>query len=640
MDRHLRLFLVVLATTMAAAAVGLPYSPAAAVQASHSVIVSADPVDWSPNVLDGSVKAIAQVGNEIVVGGNFTQVQDVFGGPVLTRNNLLAFDATTGAIDMAFDPEPDARVEALVPSADGTAVFVGGLFNNISGTSTKKLAKLDLATGLPVQGFKTSVNGSVKDLTVRGNTLYIAGTFTQVKGTPHSLVAALDATTGAPDPNFNVQFTVARKNKAYVAKLDVTPDASKLIAIGNFTRIDGLDRWQIGMVDLTTTPASVANWETDRYKPTCASRFDTYLRDVDFSPDGSYLVVVTTGAFWGGAGAGVLCDTAARWETSATGTALQPTWVDYTGGDTLYSVAVTGAAVYVGGHERWANNPFAGDAAGPGAVRRQGIGALDPINGVPLSWNPTRARGLGAFALVGTPDGLWVGSDTTRLDHEYHARIGMFPVTGGEARPPADPGALPGLFYQMAQDGTLVARYFDGTTFGSPTIVSTGIDWSHARGGMMLSGYLYDGWDTGEFIYHAFDGSSVGNDHSIKLYNLQAKGFDVQLSNCTGMFFDNGRMYYTVAGDSKMYYRYFTPESNIVGAELFIASGNGDGFDWRNVSGMTMAGGMLYFASSNGDLNLVPWENGRPSSSITAISGPSIDGIDWKGSEALFVLSP
>lgn len=156
----------------------------------------------------------------------------------------------------------------------------------------------------------------------------------------------------------------------------------------------------------------------------------------------------------------------------------------------------------------------------------------------------------------------------------------------------------------------------------------------------MLSGYLYDGWDTGEFIYHAFDGSSVGNDHSIKLYNLQAKGFDVQLSNCTGMFFDNGRMYYTVAGDSKMYYRYFTPESNIVGAELFIASGNGDGFDWRNVSGMTMAGGMLYFASSNGDLNLVPWENGRPSSSITAISGPSIDGIDWKGSEALFVLSP
>jgi hypothetical protein len=54
------------------------------------------------------------------------------------------------------------------------------------------------------------------------------------------------------------------------------------------------------------------------------------MRDVDVSPDGSYFVVVTTGAYR----AGSLCDAAARWETAVTGPSQQPTWVDDTGSDT------------------------------------------------------------------------------------------------------------------------------------------------------------------------------------------------------------------------------------------------------------------------------------------------------------------
>ena len=90
-------------------------------------------------------------------------------------------------------------------------------------------------------------------------------------------------------------------------------------------------------------------------------------------------------------GATLLCDSAARWETAATGT-VTPTWVDYTGGDSLSSVAITGAAMYVAGHQRWHNNaiPPSGDRLGPGGVDRLGIAALDVESGVPLSWNPTR----------------------------------------------------------------------------------------------------------------------------------------------------------------------------------------------------------------------------------------------------------
>ena len=92
---------------------------------------------------------------------------------------------------------------------------------------------------------------------------------------------------------------------------------------------------------------------------------------------------------------------------------------------------MTGAAVYVGGHQRYLDNPNGSDAkgAGAGAVSRVGIGAVSPATGKALSWNPTRTRGVGVRSFAVTPTGLIVGSDTEQLGHEYHGRVGMFPLT-------------------------------------------------------------------------------------------------------------------------------------------------------------------------------------------------------------------
>jgi hypothetical protein len=222
-------------------------------------------------------------------------------------------------------------------------------------------------------------------------------------------------------------------------------------------------------------------------------------------------------------------------------------------------VAVTGTAVYVGGHQRWMNNSFAGDRAGPGAVAREGIAALGPVNGLPLPWNPGRDRGVGVFALVATAQGLWTGSDTERIGrYERHARSA-----------------------------------FDGTTAGPAT--------------------------------------------PIALNGLTSTQFPV--SGISGMFFWNGRLYYTLnGGDTRLYYRWFTPESGTLGADTFVASGATDGRDWSTVNGLAMASGRLLYATTTGTLSTVDFSGGLPTGTPTTVGGPTLDGQSWQ-SRALFVLN-
>ena len=181
---------------------------------------------------------------------------------------------------------------------------------------------------------------------------------------------------------------------------------------------------------------------------TWCSLFQTYMRDIDISPDGSYFVVVTTGAFR----ANRLCDSINRFELTTTGPNQTPTWTDWTGGDTSWSVSVSGTAVYVGGHMRWVNNPYRGDVAGPGAVPARASRPLsaqrDPLHLEPRS----RARGRELHLPV-TPDGLWVGSDTDHAGNESHQKISFFPRAGGTTPPPDVTYPLPNDLYNMDQAG-------------------------------------------------------------------------------------------------------------------------------------------------------------------------------------------
>ncbi|MFC7480806.1 PKD domain containing protein [Luedemannella flava] len=313
---------------------------------------------------------------------------------------------------------------ALTPGPTGT-VLAGGSFAYVNGGFRRGLALMSLWTGDAVPSFRATINGGdVRTLATHGGEVYVGGTFGAIGGYRRTGLARILASTGAVDQDFALEIAGGRFNRAKIEDLALSPAGDRLVAIGALSRVDGWLRPQLAMIDTGARPARLSSWFTEVYAPPCRAGFDTYLRAVDFSPDGRYFVVVTTGR---ASRPDRMCDTAARFETGGVGSQV-PTWVNHTGGDSLYAVSVTGSAVYVGGHQRWMNNPYGYERPGPGAVNRPGIAALDPRNGGALYWNPTRSRGVGTRALVATRDGLFVGSDTDRLGGEYHARLGMFPL--------------------------------------------------------------------------------------------------------------------------------------------------------------------------------------------------------------------
>jgi hypothetical protein len=396
---------------------------AAVADRAHPRVVSVDPVNFTPHILDGTVWAMAVVGDTVVVGGSFTQVADRSRTYRYNRRNIFAYGLNDGVI-RPFAPAVDGAVYALAPGAGGT-VYLGGSFKTVNRVAQRGLARLTLANQR-VATFTAKINwGDVRALAVQGNRLYAGGTFSAVNGVARVGLARMNASTGGVDTGFDARLSAPGLSRTRVEHFDLSPDGRKLVAIGALLKAGPHVRTQIVVLDVAGA-AQVANWWTDAYKPQCMAGFDTYLRQVKFAPNGAYFVVVATGRE---SSPIKLCDSAARFETGGVGR-HNPTWVQRTGGDSLYAVAVTGAAVYVGGHQRYLDNALGSDAKGPGpgAVERIGIGALNPTTGKAYTWNPSLQRGVGPRTFVATPQGLLVGYDKEYLGREYHARLGMFPL--------------------------------------------------------------------------------------------------------------------------------------------------------------------------------------------------------------------
>ena len=597
-------------------------------------LVAVAPTPGTPHVLDGRVNSIARVGGLVVLGGQFTQTRNDASATVLPRANLMAFDEATSQISAGFVPVTNGPVSVVLPAPDGLSVYIGGSFTTVNGVTVKNLARVLISDGSLVTGFNpATVAGPVKDLKLAGGRLWVGGAFTHIAGKRQPALATVNPDTGAFLP-FMTGAIAGTHNGGWttVMKFDITPDGSRLVAIGNFDTFDGVKTHQAVMLDLSGATATRADWQTNFYETRCASVFDTYMRDLDISPDGRFFVISTTGAY---GGSSVACDSTARFEVASSGSLLQPSWVDHTGGDTTYAVEITDSVVYTGGHARWQNNSFRGDTPGQGAVSRPGIAALDPLNGLPFSWNPTRERGVGVFDFAAIPSGLWVGSDTDRIgDYYLRSKIAHLPA-GGSTFPVVREPTLPNDLY-VATAGGLSKRWSTTGGFGAPTTVpGGGLVWANLKGAFMLNGFLYAAWADGSFDRRPFDGTTFGAAEAVDTHNqlIPLTDWTADIQAMTGLFYDRGRVYFTKAGSNVLFYRYFTPESKLIGARRLTASTAVAGFTPSAVRSMFLADGLLHAADTGGNLTAIGWtrnpQAGSPTGTATVLGGPAVDGVDW-----------
>ena len=455
------------------AIVTLPAAAGAAVP--QPAVTAENAVAYTPQLVASGtdrprIDALDVIGNRAYAGGRFDQVAQ--GGTARTGfGNLMRFASSSGVIDTSFKPQFDGPVRAVQAAPDG-GVFVGGHFTTVNGRARPGLVKLT-ASGAVDTGFRPWFgSGSVNDLelaTIRGRQRLL------VAGAMKDKLAAVNTDTGANTRELDAVFSQAipgARGRVAVFAVAVSPTRPQLIATGNFTKVtvDGVSRPRRAfvMLDLPTSArdAAVNPWYYPGFAKECSAstvgdaRRIANLQGVDWSPNGNFFNVAATGKIplegdvWHAndtaarnAGSSV-CDAVGRF---ALGNPSQAVWINYTGGDSMWTVQDTGVAVYVQGHMQWLDNPdgFASrpavctrsDAngtclAGIGdtfnrtpASRRLGVGAINPATGRAFpDWDPFSPARMGGKALVATQAGVWWGSDSRKWNGKPRYGLAFTPT--------------------------------------------------------------------------------------------------------------------------------------------------------------------------------------------------------------------
>jgi trimeric autotransporter adhesin len=334
---------------------------------------------WDPSA-EAAVHAIAPAGSRLLVGGAFRMLNG------RARNNLAAIDATTGEVDPAWNPDANNQVRSLAPSSDGSRIFVGGTFTRLGGKARGRIGAVDAVTGA-VANWNPGTVGGVRAVAGGGDRVYIGGNFTSVGGVARTRLAAVDATTGAVDPAF------APTADAEVRALAVTPDGTRLYAVGYFKAIAGVARPGAASLDPTTGAATSFSPSTGGAAIALA-----------LSPDATRFYFSTTSN---------------RTYAYAPAAGNTPVWTLRTGGD-VQAVAASASEVYVGGH--FTNLPVE-------KLSRLHLASVNAATGTATSWDPRPDGAFGVWALTALPGALLAGGDFDKVGGKTQPRFARFTGT-------------------------------------------------------------------------------------------------------------------------------------------------------------------------------------------------------------------
>lgn len=385
----------------------------------HTKIVPDVPRTNTPRITAGEITDIAYVGNRVFIAGTFSSARNNTTTNTTTVNqaSLLAFNIDTGLIDTTFRPTfAGGGVTEVEASPDGTKLFVAGRFNTVNGVAKKKFASLNLTTGAPIAGFTANANGAGTAIEATNTTVYLGGQFTLINNTARVGLAAVNATTGALVTGFNNSLSggIGVDGALTVQALVLTHDDTKLLVVHTARKIANQDRYGVGLID--TTNNQLLPWRTRLWEDNL--QFVGGIQRIyagDIAPNDQFFVV-TSGS---GGDRPPINDTAIAFPIAGSDL-VQPQWISRAF-DSLYSVAITENAVYIGGHFSWNESQtspdpwpglddvgygtgqgLSGYGLGDAVVRRDHIGALDPSNGKAIEWNPGSNSYEGNKAMLAT----------------------------------------------------------------------------------------------------------------------------------------------------------------------------------------------------------------------------------------------
>jgi hypothetical protein len=398
--------------------------------------VSTTPASQTPQLNATSsteqIRQLVQCGGTMYAVGTFTSIKR--NSTVFARNNIFSFSATSPFLVSSWNPNVNGIVNSIAFNGSNCAdAYIGGKFTTVGSTTVKNIAEIDTTTGAVVTAFGHSASAQVETLQGYNGHILVGGYYTSINNsTADPYMTSLNPTTGKDDGFIHLgisgNYSYAPNNATRVYNQQLSNGGTLDLVEGDFTSVGGLQREQIFMLDLSGTTATVTPWTSPQFdgsQPQATSAFQCatvepfYLQAAAWSPDDSTIYTASTGYHPNGFSTGQgaknprtgLCDSAAAFPS--TQASVHSLWINYTGCDSLYSVAADSSAAYFGGHERWTENPEGCDAAGPGAIAEPGMEALSPATGLVTSNPPvyTRARGLGADDMLVTSAGLWIASD-------------------------------------------------------------------------------------------------------------------------------------------------------------------------------------------------------------------------------------
>ena len=375
---------------------------------------------WGIRIVHRETSAVDMIGNYIVSGGNFLNIQ-LQNGTTISQPHLAVFDTRTKDL-VCQGLTTDKEVLAIVRGHEPDTVIIGGAFNSVTGTNgtffRSKVAKVSLDTCEVDTSWEISgVSAKVSDFALTMDRLFIAGDFTSIDGEAISHLAELDHKTGSLNPDLSFQFTGGSAFRK-ITTIGAKDDGSRLAVIGKFTAIDGVPLRGTAIFDITNEASPVLT--AHRLATDSLAYIGHHaIRGGAVAPDFSYMVITMQG--------GHTFDAVTKVPTVETSN--QFAWQQKLR-DSVFSAAISNHAIYVGGH-------FCRVDTGPGGAGlemtpnildsctgslpalydgvpglwRSQLAALDPVDGTPLPWNPGTQAQVGSKALTVVNRGLLMGQD-------------------------------------------------------------------------------------------------------------------------------------------------------------------------------------------------------------------------------------